>query len=150
MTASADRPAPSRAPAGAPDVLVDAVVARVAELERTQREEDVDGFLALFAPDAVWVTGGGRRLIGSDTIAEFTRSVLPGGMAGGSVSYDVEHVAVISPDVVLTGVRQTYFDADGRPTGRGLPSYVWARTALGWLIAAGQNTGVPEDDEASA
>jgi hypothetical protein len=59
MTASADRPAPSRAPAGAPDVLVDAVVALVAELERTQREEDVDGFLALFAPDAVWARAAG-------------------------------------------------------------------------------------------
>jgi hypothetical protein len=49
--------------------------------------------------------------------------------------------------VVLTGVNQTYLDGDGRPTGRGLPSYVWARTADGWLIAAGQNTGVPESDE---
>jgi uncharacterized protein (TIGR02246 family) len=93
------------------------------------------------------VTGDGRRLIGLDVIAEFTRSVLPGGMADGSVSYDVEHVAVISPDVVLTGVRQTYLDADGQPTGHGLPSYVWARTPHGWLIAAGQNTGVPEGDD---
>jgi uncharacterized protein (TIGR02246 family) len=147
VTTPPDRPTPTRSPAGAPDALVDAVVARVAELERTQRDEDVDGFLALFAPDAVWVTGGGRRLIGLDVISEFTRSVLPGGMAGGSVRYDVEHVAVISTDVVLTGVRQTYLDGDGQPTGRGLPSYVWARTATGWLIAAGQNTGVPEDEE---
>jgi uncharacterized protein (TIGR02246 family) len=147
MATPADPTAPSRSPADAPDALVDALVARVAELQRTQREEDVDGFVALFAPAAVWVTGGGRRLIGRDTIAEFTRAVLPGGMAGGSVRYDVEHVAVITDDVVLTGVNQTYLDGDGRPTGRGLPSYVWARTAGGWLIAAGQNTGVPESDE---
>jgi uncharacterized protein (TIGR02246 family) len=138
---------PSRSPADAPDDVVDAVVGRVAVLERTQVHEDVDGFLALFDPAAVWVTGGGKRLIGLDAIAEFTRAVLPGGMAGGSVTYEVEHVAVVSPDVVITGVRQTYLDGDGRPAGRGLPSYVWRRAGTSWLIAAGQNTGVPEDGE---
>jgi ketosteroid isomerase-like protein len=40
------------------------LIQRVAELERSQQQEDVDGFLALFDEDAVWVTGGGIRLIG--------------------------------------------------------------------------------------
>ncbi len=97
------------------------------------------------APEAVWVTGGGRRLIGFDAISEFTRSVLPGGMGEGSVTYEVEHIVLITADVALTGVRQTYLDRDDAPTGRGLPSYVWRRTGETWLIVAGQNTGVPED-----
>ncbi|AGZ40546.1 hypothetical protein AFR_11285 [Actinoplanes friuliensis DSM 7358] len=117
----------------------------VAELERSQRQEDVDGFLALFDPSAVWVNGAGRRLIGLDEISEFTRGVLPGAMATGSVDYDVEHVAFITPDVALTGVRQQYTDLDGRPLaedGAGSPTYVWIRTGSTWRIVAGQNTAV--------
>jgi uncharacterized protein (TIGR02246 family) len=53
----------------------------VATLERAQRHEQVEEFVARFHPDAVWVTGGGRRLIGRDAIAEFTGQVLPGAMA---------------------------------------------------------------------
>ena len=120
--------------------LVDLVVT----LEQTQRHEDVDGFLSLFDPDAVWVTGGGRRLIGKEAIGAFTRQVLPGGMGGGSVNYDVEHISFITPDVALTGVRQQYTDAAGVPLddAGGCPSYVWRRTGSTWRIVAGQNTAV--------
>ncbi|HEV3012508.1 MAG TPA: DUF4440 domain-containing protein [Actinomycetota bacterium] len=65
-------------------------------------------------------------------------------MSDGSVTYDVEHVLFISPDVVLTGVRQQYFDLDGHPTSAGLPSYVWRRTDGVWRIIAGQNTGAEQ------
>jgi uncharacterized protein (TIGR02246 family) len=119
---------------------VEALVERVAELERTQQQEDVQGFLKLFDPLAVWVTGGGKRLIGLDVIGDFTRTVLPGAMADGSVRYVVEHVLFISPDVALTGVRQQYVDRDGKPTSAGLPSYVWRRTDGVWRIIVGQNT----------
>jgi uncharacterized protein (TIGR02246 family) len=136
---------PSIVPADAPDEVVDAVVGRVAELERTQRAEDVDDFLALFDPNAVWVTGGGRRLIGLDVIGEFTRSVLPGAFTdGGSVDYEVEHVLIVADDVVLTGVRQQYRDSSGAVTAVGLPSYVWRRMGGEWSIVVGQNTTVPE------
>jgi uncharacterized protein (TIGR02246 family) len=131
---------PSVAPRGSPPGDVAALVARVAELERTQRQEDVAGFLALFDPLAVWVTGGGKRLIGLEVIAGFTRAVLPGAMADGSVNYAVEHVLFIAPDVALTGVRQQYVDRAGRPTAAGLPSYVWRRANGVWKIVAGQNT----------
>lgn len=116
----------------------------VAELERTQQQEDVEGFLALFDPNAVWVTGGGIRLIGFEAVAEFTRKVLPGAMSDGSVTYEVEHIAFITPDVALTGVRQQYIDLQGRPRpgAAGLPSYVWRRTDDGWKIVTGQNTAV--------
>lgn len=118
----------------------------VAEIERAQRAEDVDGFMALFDTDAVWVTGGGRRLVGRDTIAEFTRGVLPGSFSdGGSVSYKIDHILFITEQVVLTGVSQEYIDAEGKPAGRGLPTYIWRRTGDSWLIVSGQNTGVPEE-----
>ncbi len=137
---------PSVSPPGSPRADVDALVERVVELERTQRQEDADAFLELFDPLAVWVTGGGRRLIGLDAIGEFTRTVLPGAMSHGSVTYQVEHVLFISPDVALTGVRQQYVDLDGNPTAAGLPSYVWRRTNETWRIIAGQNTGVADGD----
>jgi uncharacterized protein (TIGR02246 family) len=137
---------PTVAPESAPADLVETLTARVAELERTQQQEDVDGFLALFDEDAVWVTGGGRRLKGLPVIAEFTRSVLPGAMADGSVTYVVDHVLVISDDVVLTGVNQQYVDLAGNPTGAGLPTYVWRRRQGSWLIVAGQNTTAPPDE----
>jgi uncharacterized protein (TIGR02246 family) len=131
---------PTISPPNAPADDVAALIERVAALERTQREEDVEGFLALFDPQAVWVTGGGRRLIGLDTIAAFTREVLPGAMSDGSVSYEVEHILFIAPDVALTGVRQQYVDLEGHPTASGLPSYVWRRSDGTWRIVAGQNT----------
>lgn len=128
------------APTDIPQATIDALTARVAELERAQREEDVEGFLALFDPQAVWVTGGGIRLIGRAAIAEFTRQALPGAFAEGSVTYTVEIVATLTPDVVLTGVRQQYVDSDQQPTSAGSPSYVWRRNGGDWLIVVGQNT----------
>ena len=132
---------PTFSPPESPPQEVDALITRVAELERTQQQEDVEGFLALFDPLAVWVTGGGKRLIGLEVISAFTRSVLPGAMADGSVQYRVEHILFIAPDVALTGVRQHYLDLAGKPTSAGLPSYIWRRKEGIWHIIAGQNTG---------
>jgi uncharacterized protein (TIGR02246 family) len=139
---------PSTSPHDASPADVEALVLRVAELERTQQEEDVEGFLALFDPSAVWVTGGGVRLIGFEAIADFTRTVLPGAMSEGSVTYEVEHIAFIRPDVALTGVRQQYVDLQGRAKlgAAGLPSYVWSLTQGSWKIVTGQNTAVLEAD----
>jgi uncharacterized protein (TIGR02246 family) len=130
------------APQDSPLKDVEALVGRVAELERTQQQEDVQGFLELFDPLAVWVTGGGKRLIGLDVISDFTHKVLPGAMSNSSVRYNVEHILFISTDVVLTGVQQQYIDYNGNPTSAGLPSYVWHRTNGAWRIIAGQNTTV--------
>jgi uncharacterized protein (TIGR02246 family) len=136
---------PTVSPSTASVADVRDLVGLVADLERAQREEDADGFLALFDPAAVWVNGAGRRLIGLAEITDFTRAVLPGAMADGSVNYDVEHVAFVTPDVALTGVRQQYVDLDGKPLaadGAGSPTYLWFRTGGGWRIVAGQNTAV--------
>ena len=125
---------------------IDELVSLVTELERTQRAEDVAAFLSLFDDDAAWVTAGGARLIGKATIAAFTRKVLPGAFADGSVRYEVEHVRFITDDVALTGVNQEYLTADGdalSPPRRGKPTYLWHRHAGRWLIASGQNTTVP-------
>ena len=129
-------------PSDAPLSDVEALTARVAELERSQRQEDSEGFLALFDPAATWVTGGGRRLIGREAISEFTRQVLPGAFVDGSVNYTIQVVSFISPDVVLTGVDQQYVDGSNQPTGAGRPSYVWRRVDGDWLIVVGQNTAV--------
>jgi len=133
----------SVSPPHAPAADVERLISLVAMVEHTQRTEDVDGFLVLFDPDAVWITGGGRRLIGREAIATFTRAVLPGAMTGGSVRYDVAHIRFITPDVALTSVDQEYLTADGTPlTPRqlGRPTYVWRRQGTDWLITSGQNT----------
>jgi len=58
------------------------------------------------------------------------------------VSYTVEIVATITPDVVLTGVHQQYVDSDQQPTGAGSPSHVWRRNGGDRHIVVGQNTAV--------
>ena len=133
-------------PAHSSDDDVDELVARVAELERTQRTEDVEGFIALFDADAVWVSAAGVRLIGQRQIAEFTSKVLPGAFVDGSVRYDVEHIRFITDDVALTGVDQEYLDAEEQPMSppvKGRPSYIWRKQNGQWFIASGQNTSVP-------
>jgi uncharacterized protein (TIGR02246 family) len=127
---------------GVPDDVAGHLVERVSELESSQLEEDVDGFVALFLPHATWVTGGGRRLVGRNEIEQFTRSVLPGAFAQGSVRYDVELVRMLALDVAVTGVRQTYFDEHGGASSHGLPTYVWTRVGNEWYLAVGQNTTV--------
>jgi uncharacterized protein (TIGR02246 family) len=129
---------------GVPEAVVAELTARVDRLARAQRGEDVAAFVALFSPDATWVTGAGYRLVGRDAIAAFTATVLPGAFARGSVRYEVEMVRGLAADVVVTGVAQTYLDDEGRPTARGRPTYVWTRHGGEWLISVGQNTPVPD------
>ena len=93
---------------------IDAIKQVIAVVEHAQNNEDPDEFLALFRADAIWTTGGGKRLFGLDEIAAFTRQVLPGGMQGSSVTFELEHVLFIRPDVAAVKVRQSYETADGR------------------------------------
>lgn len=133
-------------PTNAPESDVRDLLARVAEIERTQLAEDVEGFLALFDPDAVWVTGGGVRLPDRAAIATFTARALPGAFESGSVRYEVVYIRFITPDVAVTGVNQEYLTSDGRsltPRQEGRPTYAWHRRAGVWRIVVGQNTVVP-------
>jgi uncharacterized protein (TIGR02246 family) len=118
----------------------------VRRLQTAQQSEDVDGFVDLFHPDATWVTGGGRRLIGRDEIAAFTRTVLPGAMATSTASYEVVHVVFVRPDVAIVAVRQRPTTLDGVPLDdqpEGRPTYVMATDDTGaWKLVAGQNTQV--------
>ena len=141
---------PSIAPPGMSARDAQELVAQVAELERTQRAEDVEGFVALFDEDAVWITGGARRLVGRAAIAAFTREVLPGAFVTGGVRYDVAHIRFITEDVALTSVDQEYLTTDGQPLSprqEGRPTYVWHRRDGRWRIASGQNTAVPPGEE---
>lgn len=126
----------------------EAVEQVVATLEHAQQHELVEEFIGLFRRDATWVTGGGHRMIGRDTIAAFTREVLPGAMTSDTASYDVEHVTFARPDVAIVSVRQRPVTLNGRPiTGRpeGRPTYVMTAETDGWKIVAGQNTAVHSD-----
>src|SRR3954452_7825326 len=85
---------------------IEAIERVVARLAHAQQHELVDEFVGLFRPDAIWTTGGGRRLFGRDEIAAFTRRVLPGAMRESTATYRVEQVLFIRPDVAAVKVRQ--------------------------------------------
>ncbi|OII63486.1 DUF4440 domain-containing protein [Streptomyces sp. CC53] len=116
----------------------------VATVQRTQRDRDAEGFLALFHPDALWTTAHGKVLIGFDAIAEFTRAVLPGATWDGEVTYEAVHTQFLRPDVAAVKVRQVYRSAAGDTESA--PLYVMTRQEDGaWLLHACQNTEVRVD-----
>lgn len=125
----------------------------VATVEHATRNEIPEEFLDLFRADAIWTTGGGKRLFGREEIATFTHQVLPGGMKGKglSVTMEVEHVLFIRPDVVAVKVRQQYSKIAGRPVDddditftTGTPLFVMAREDGQWRLVASQNTEVAD------
>lgn len=134
-------------PRETPDADLEAIHAVVSSVQHATQNELVEEFLALFRPDAIWTTGGGRRLLGLAEIAAFTREVLPGGMEGLSMSMEVVHVLFIRDDVAAVKVRQVYTSTDGQPAddaGEGTPLFVMAKEDGSWLLVACQNTGVVE------
>ena len=117
----------------------------VSNVQHSTQNELVDEFLALFRPDAIWTTGGGKRLLGLDEIAAFTRQALPGGMQGLTMSMEVLHVLFIRADVAAVKVRQIYTSSDGQPNeaeGEFTPLFVMAKEDGRWCLVACQNTGV--------
>jgi uncharacterized protein (TIGR02246 family) len=125
-----------------------AIESVIARLQHAQQNELVDEFVDLFREDAIWTTGGGRRLFGRDAIAEFTAQVLPGAMKESTATYEVEHVLFIRPDVAAVKVRQRPVTLDGQAisdASEGSPMFVMAREGEGWLLTACQNTLVVDD-----
>ena len=122
---------------------IEAIQQLVATVEHSQQHKDPDEFLALFHPDAVWTTAGGKVLIGLDAISEFTRKVLPAADWDGKVTYEVVHVFFIRPDVAAVKVRQLYLTPGDE--SEGAPLYVMSKQDDGrWLLTACQNTGVAD------
>ena len=120
----------------------------VATLQHAQQNELVDEFVDLFRHDAVWTTGGGRRLFGREAIAEFTARVLPGAMKESTATYEVEHVLFIRPDVAAVKVRQRPITLDGQPiegAAAGSPIYVMSKEEGHWMLTACQNTLIIDD-----
>lgn len=129
----------------AAEAELDAIRRVVDVVEHAQNNELPDEFLALFRADAIWTTGGGKRLYGLDEIAAFTRQVLPGGMRGMSMRFELEHVLFIRPDVAAVKLRQVYTTPDGLDVGS--PLWVMAKEDGRWLLTACQNIGVPDDED---
>lgn len=125
---------------------VDAILALVATVEEAQSKEDADAFLALFRDDALWVTGHGKRLYGRDTIAEFTRRVLPGATKESYATYTPDHLLFVRPDIAVVNVNQKYARRPGSTAElsveTGSPVYFLAKDDGEWQIAAAQNTVV--------
>ncbi len=124
---------------------LEAIKQMVASVRHATQNELVEEFLDLFRADAIWTTGGGKRLFGREEIAAFTREVLPGGMRGLTMSMEVVHVLFIRPDVAAAKVRQVYTSNDGQPSdseGEFTPMFVMSKEDGRWLLVACQNTGV--------
>lgn len=131
-----------------PQADLDAIHQLIATVEHSQNNELPEEFLELFRADAIWTTGGGKRLYGREEIAAFTRQVLPGGMKDTSVTFELEHLMLIRPDVAAVKLRQVYRTPDGIDVGS--PLWVLAKEDGRWLLTAAQNIGVPDDEEVSA
>ncbi|MEV6769982.1 SgcJ/EcaC family oxidoreductase [Nocardia sp. NPDC051030] len=119
-----------------------AIHAVVAAVQAAQRAEDSDAFLALFHPDAIWTTGGGKFLNGRDEISEFTRAVLPGATKDGYATYEPFFIRFIRPDVAAVKVRQTYFNHAGEKQAEGSPLYGMTKEDGRWQLTFCQNTPV--------
>ncbi|MFI6869087.1 SgcJ/EcaC family oxidoreductase [Nocardia sp. NPDC050406] len=124
---------------------LEAIHAVVAAVDRAQRAEDADAFLALFHPDAIWTTGHGKFLNGLDEISTFTRAVMPGATKDGYATYEPFFVRFIRPDVAVVKVRQLYFDHDGVVRSEGSPLYGMTKENGRWLLTFNQNTPVVTD-----
>ncbi|RSM79981.1 SgcJ/EcaC family oxidoreductase [Kibdelosporangium aridum] len=126
------------------DAEIEAIRRVVATVENAQNNERPEDFLRLFRADAIWTTGGGKRLFGLDEISTFTYQVLPGGMQGMTVTFELEHVLFIRPDVAAVKLRQIYQTPDGLDVGS--PLWVMAKEDGQWRLTACQNIGVPDDE----
>ena len=127
------------------DAEIEAIKQVVGVLEHAQQNELPGEFVGLFRQDAIWTTGGGKRLIGRDEISAFTHQVLPGAMQDSMATYEVEHVLFIRPDVAAVKVRQRPVTLDGEPIegqNEGSPLYIMAKESGQWCLVAGQNTVV--------
>lgn len=126
---------------------ITAIEERVAELQSAQQTENVEGFISLFTPEAVWVTAHGKRLTGRDEIHDFTKKVLPGAMKDSTATYEVDHISFVRDDVAVVNVHQQPITHDGEPLDgapHGSPVYVMAKEEGEWKISAGQNTHTKE------
>lgn len=138
---STETDGPAYAPADT-DTEIAAIHAVVAAVAQAQANEDVDRFAALFRADALWTTGHGKRLYGQPAIAEFTAQVLPGSALKDRVTYDVEHIVFLRPDVAAVKVRQRYYTDAGDLDSEGAPLYVMTKEHGRWMLTANQNTPV--------
>jgi uncharacterized protein (TIGR02246 family) len=114
---------------------IEAIEQVVATLEHAQQNELPDEFVGLFRPDAIWTTGGGKRLIGRGEISAFTHQVLPGAMKDSTQTYEVEHVLFIRADVAAVEVRQRPVTLEGRPIEdqpEGSPTDIMAKEDGQW------------------
>jgi len=123
---------------------IEAIKQVVATVEHSQNNELPDEFAGLFRADAIWTTGGGKRLFGREAISAFTHQVLPGAMRDSTVTFEVEHVLFIRPDVAAVKVLQVYRTADGQEVGT--PLFVMSKEDGRWRLTACQNTAVLGDE----
>lgn len=127
-----------------------ALEAVVAAVQVAQESAQIDDFIAQFNPDVLWVTGFGTVIIGRDQLEAFSRETLPGwnaAMPNSRVTYQVQHVAFLRPDVAAVAIRQQVVHLDGSPDTdqpEGRPTYVMTKDAGTWRIACAQNTHVVE------
>ncbi|WP_238161262.1 SgcJ/EcaC family oxidoreductase [Kribbella antibiotica] len=123
---------------------IEAIMQVIDTVEHAQNNELPEEFLNLFRSDAIWTTGGGKRLYGRDAISDFTRQVLPGAMKDTTVRFELEHLMFIRPDVAAVKLRQIYQTPDGPDVGS--PLWILAKEDGKWLLTAAQNIGVPDDE----
>ncbi len=113
---------------------------------------DAKAAAAVFAPDAVWVTSSGRRLVGRPEIERAHAQWFADGLfTGGSTEIPPEALAirVLRPDVAVADFQWVYLGGkrpDGKPIppSRGNMFIVVTRESGKWLIAELRHTPTPQ------
>ena len=67
----------------------------MATVQHGTQNELIEEFVDLFRADAIWATGGGKRLFGRGEIAAWTQQVLPGGMKGLTITMEVAPILFV-------------------------------------------------------
>lgn len=115
----------------------------VQKLADGHRREDVDAYLAIFDPAAVWITSPGECDAAPPLSAHTSDKSSPGCSGDGSVTYHVESVHAVTLQSAVAVVEQTYVDVDGgrrHAAARHAHTHIVAVRGGEWLIVAGQNT----------
>ena len=127
----------------------DVALCVAAALEDAHAREDVNRYVDLFDVDATWVTSRGVLIVGRDALRGYLARVMPGGLAGGSVTYRVAQSLPVGDRAAVVVIDQEYRQADGtlkEPGGQHRHTYVvTSGKGPDWAIAAGQNTTFAAD-----
>ena len=94
---------------------------------------DLPGFMALYAPDALFAAGDKLKRDPKEIAAGYAPSFIPGGNKRGKLGFEMLAWRTLSPVHQLLVARYTLTPAEGKPQS-GLTTLLFERRKNGWKI----------------